>query len=218
MSSQLLLPVAVFASTHVGVTLIGAPFAGQLAVVAGVAAVGWSARASGLDRPSLGLARPRSAAWLLRWTAVAVVVGYVAAVSAMLLATQGLGWAPMQASRFAGVAGSLPMLLGMLLVSWTTAAFGEELLFRGFVQSRLQALFGERRFAGLLAAVLQALLFGLCHAYQGPTGVLVTGALGLMFGLVMLRTRSLWPLVIAHGLIDSISMLALYAGAGVAGQ
>ena len=67
--------------------------------------------------------------------------------------------------------------------------------------------------AAVLAALAQAVLFGLGHAYQGATGILVSGAIGLAFGLLMLRFRTVWPLVIAHGLIDTVSMLALYAGA-----
>jgi membrane protease YdiL (CAAX protease family) len=55
-------------------------------------------------------------------------------------------------------------------------------------------------------------VFGLAHAYQGATGILVTGVLGLVFGLLYLRSKSLWPLVIAHGLIDTLSLVALYAG------
>ncbi|WP_174754922.1 CPBP family glutamic-type intramembrane protease [Arenimonas daejeonensis] len=44
------------------------------------------------------------------------------------------------------------------------------------------------------------------------TGIVVTGCIGLVFGLLYLRLRSLWPLVIAHGLVDTIGLVALYAG------
>ncbi len=131
----------------------------------------------------------------------------------MNIAIQGLGWAPLDASRFAGIEGNATALMGALALSWTTAAFGEEVLFRGFVQSRLQALMAGRRYAGPAAATVQALLFAFGHAYLGATGMLVSGAIGLAFGLLMLRFRNVWPLVIAHGLIDTVSMLALYGGA-----
>ena len=74
----------------------------------------------------------------------------------------------------------------------------------------LRTWFGGRRGAGLAAAFAQAVLFGLAHAYQGPTGILVTGSVGLAFGLLYLRLRTLWALVIAHGLIDTIGLVALY--------
>jgi len=32
------------------------------------------------------------------------------------------------------------------------------------------------------------------------------------FGLLYLRLRALWPLVIAHGLVDTVGLIALYAG------
>lgn len=101
----------------------------------------------------------------------------------------------------------------MPAIRWTTAAFGQEVRFRGCLQRRLHAIFGAPWRAGLLAAVVQARLFGLGHADQGATGIHVTGRLGLAFGLCALRLRSIWPLVVAHGLIDTVSMTALYFGA-----
>ncbi|WP_386068034.1 CPBP family intramembrane glutamic endopeptidase [Tahibacter sp. UC22_41] len=140
------------------------------------------------------------------------VLGYIAAAVATVVATRVLGWAPMQSGKIGAIAGNLPMLLGLLAIAWSTAAFGEELLFRGFLLGRLRALLGGGPGFGIVAAFVQALLFGLAHAYQGPTGILVTGLIGLVFGLLYLRLRVLWPLVIAHGLIDTVGLLALYAG------
>lgn len=142
------------------------------------------------------------------------ILGYAAAAIGTLVAIRVFGWAPVQSGQVGAVAGNLPMLLGMLAIAWSTAAFGEEVLFRGFLLGRLRALLGGGLGVGVVAAFVQALLFGLAHAYQGPTGILVTGLIGLVFGLLYLRMRSLWPLVIAHGLIDTVGLLALYAGMG----
>ena len=80
--------------------------------------------------------------------------------------------------------------------------------------SRLVDLQGRQTIlAWILAAILQAVIFGLAHAYQGPVGVIKTGAIGLVFGLAYLAVgRNLWPLIIAHGLIDSIDMVTHYLG------
>ena len=209
-----LIPVSVlFLAVVLGGRLLGLPGAGPLAVALSCALAVFLVRRAGEGWDALGLAR-RTPWWRTLLVGVGLaLLGYAVAVAATLLAVRGLGWAPMQLDRLAGVQGSLPGLLGMLAIAWTTAALGEELLFRGFLQGRLQRLFGDGRGAGLAAAGVQALLFGLAHAYQGPTGVLVSGSLGLCFGWAMLRTRSLWPLVVAHGLIDTLSLLALYAGA-----
>jgi membrane protease YdiL (CAAX protease family) len=212
MLRQLLIVAVVFLATWWGLPLLGLSMAGPVAVVLAALAAVLCLRRAGEGWPALGLVRP-TRPWRTLLVALGLaVLGYAAAIVATLVATQVLGWPPMQSSKLAAVQGSVPALLGMLAIAWTTAALGEELLFRGFLQGRLQRLFGERTGGGLMAAGLQAVLFGLVHAYQGPTGILVTGSLGLVFGLAYLRTRSLWPLVLAHGLIDTLSLLALYAG------
>jgi membrane protease YdiL (CAAX protease family) len=99
-----------------------------------------------------------------------------------------------------------------LIIAWTSAGFGEEMLFRGFFLTRLEGLLGKTRLALMLAVVLQAMLFGLSHYKQGPSGILVTGMIGLVFGTFYARGRNLWPLIIAHGLMDAVSLVGLYAG------
>lgn len=208
---ELLLVAAVFLGAHLGLALAGLPLAGPIAVAAGVAGARHAVRRSAAPWAELGLQPFPRAGRLALATAGCLFAGYAAAVAATIVATQLLGWPPTDASRFADLPGNVPRLLGALAVVWTTAAFGEELLFRGFVQGRLQALLGTRAYAGPLAAALQAALFGLAHAYQGPTGMLVAGSIGLGFGLLRLRCRSVWPLILAHGLIDTVSMVAIFA-------
>jgi membrane protease YdiL (CAAX protease family) len=79
-----------------------------------------------------------------------------------------------------------------------TAGICEELLFRGFVTWWLLCyvpLFW-------VAIVVQAALFGLAHAYQGPRGVFTAGAMGLFLGGVVWVTGSLWAAMILHALMD----------------
>lgn len=211
MLRQILIVSCVFGITLFGLTAFGMTMAGPVAIsLSGIAAV-VCLRSGGESWAALGLTRQRP----LRMGLVALgcaILGYVVAAIGTVVATRVLGWAPMQSGQIGAVAGNLPMLLGMLAIAWSTAAFGEELLFRGFLLGRLRALLGGGLGVGIVAAFVQALLFGLAHAYQGPTGILATGLIGLVFGLLYLRLRTLWPLVIAHGLIDTVGLLALYAG------
>jgi CAAX protease family protein len=101
----------------------------------------------------------------------------------------------------------------LLPLGWGTAAFGEELIYRGFLNTRLSVAFGGGRSAVALAAVGQALLFGLGHTYLGPLGVMNATAIGLVSGGVYLAgDRNLWPVIIAHGLVDSVGITTLYLG------
>jgi membrane protease YdiL (CAAX protease family) len=49
-----------------------------------------------------------------------------------------------------------------------------------------------------LSLVLCSAAFALCHAYQGPLGVLGTAWWGLVFGAFFLVVRRVWPLALAH--------------------
>ena len=72
---------------------------------------------------------------------------------------------------------------------------------------------GESRGAVMSALVLQAMIFGLAHAYQGASGILGSALNGLIFGTVTLAARrSIWPAALAHGINNTIGILALYLG------
>ncbi len=102
------------------------------------------------------------------------------------------------------------LLLWISLVAWGTAAFGEELLWRGFLIDRLLRLKGLSGKVTLIV-VIQAIIFAFPHLYQGWGGVFVTGAVGLLLGWLRMRNRgNLWVLIIAHGLVDTIMLTAGY--------
>lgn len=167
----------------------------------------------------VGLRAPASA-----WRVLGLVLGGYVAVAAVgaaltLAVLPALGIAPKTAALFAALRGDTAEYLYWLLpVAWGSAAFGEELLFRGFLQSRLEGLFGSGRGAALFAVLAQAAIFGALHAYQGPGGALLAAGTGLVLGSVYLvGGRNLWPCILLHGLVDTVSLTALYLGAVPAG-
>ena len=63
----------------------------------------------------------------------------------------------------------------------------------------------------IFANLVQAILFGLIHWYQGIPGIVLTGTVGLIFGaFYFLPGRNLWPLILAHGIINSISFTIIF--------
>ena len=64
------------------------------------------------------------------------------------------------------------------------------------------------------AVAFSAVLRGCYHLYQGFGAVLGNIAMGLVFVYAWQRTGRLWPLVIAHGIIDAVAFVgyALLAG------
>jgi membrane protease YdiL (CAAX protease family) len=104
-------------------------------------------------------------------------------------------------------------LFGWLLVAWTSAVIGEELIFRAFLISRLQMLWSETRVATLFAIITQAIFFAVAHVYLGQRGVVTATAIGLLYGAAYVGTgRQLPALMLAHGATDSLSLIAIYTG------
>lgn len=81
----------------------------------------------------------------------------------------------------------------------------EEILFRGFILSRLRALFGST----VAAVIASSIVFGLLHGYQGAIGVVQTTTVGLVLATLAARFRTIWPAILAHGLFDAISLVAV---------
>ena len=78
-----------------------------------------------------------------------------------------------------------------------TAGFCEELLYRGFLIAYLAPLTGN-----VGAVFASAIVFGLIHAYQGTSGILKTGLIGLVMGVIYLVAGSIWPAIILHAVLD----------------
>lgn len=115
--------------------------------------------------------------------------------------------------RFDGVRGSLPQLLAVLALSWAVAAFGEEIAFRIVLLGSLRSVLPDMRAATVTAVVLQAVVFGFVHLYQGPAGIAGATISGLVYGTITVMARGIiWPAALAHGLNNSIGLLMLYYG------
>lgn len=152
--------------------------------------------------------------------AILVFLAFVAAVAPILILGPMMGFEFLAEKpsgvedRWGDVEGNLPMYLLWLGIVWTSAAFGEEMFFRGYLVSRLKVAFDGWKFENLLAVAFPALVFGLGHFYyQGFRGLIVTGAIGFAFGMMfLLFKRNLWPLILWHGIIDTLTFTALYKG------
>jgi hypothetical protein len=93
---------------------------------------------------------------------------------------------PGERSRFVGLA--------------VTAGVTEELLYRGFGITYLHRL--APGWSSELVVLVVAAAFGLAHLSQGWKNVLLTGLLGVLFGVVTVDTGSVLPAIVVHTLID----------------
>ena len=86
----------------------------------------------------IGLARPQSWLRTLLLGVVALVGAVIVTVTVQLIAVNwpGLVLDEADVSRFNPLEGNLLLLLGYVVLAWTTIAFGEEMIFRAFLINR----------------------------------------------------------------------------------
>lgn len=99
--------------------------------------------------------------------------------------------------------GTTEFLLAALLVM--VVAVTEEIIFRGYLILRLKEVTGS----SVAAIVLSSVIFAGGHGYEGTSGVVTVGFLGLVFAIVYVRTGSLAAPIIMHFLQDFIGIVAL---------
>lgn len=177
-------------------------------ILAALVAIGVVAIETRAPLRDLGLTRPRS---IVRTLAFGMLVGVVMLLLSKLLLTpviEALTGIPRDLSAFDFLRGETAKYFAILPRIWLSAAIGEEIVFRAFLIGRLETAFGgASRIATTAAVVLASLVFGAAHAYQGPTGILLTATLGLVFGIVYVASgRNLWFNVVVHGVYDTLSL------------
>lgn len=114
-------------------------------------------------------------------------------------------------SDFLALKGNLKLMALALAFTWTLAAFGEEMVWRGYLMNRVADFGNHSRIATVAGLVLVNAAFGFAHSYQGVTGIIDEGFMGLLLGLLYLATNLSVP-IIAHGVTDTIDVLLLFTG------
>jgi membrane protease YdiL (CAAX protease family) len=180
---------------------IGARLSSYLTVIAAewllVFLIWLALRRRGLSIGSLVSGRWPSAAAFFRDLGLALGFFVVVALPLSYLASR---FAPFAASTKTNISPETVLELLLWLVMSATAGFCEEFVFRGYLTEQFSAWSGSRP----LAIVLQAVVFGLGHAYYSPGIMLVVALLGLFLGLLAHWRKSLRPGMLFHGLQDGL--------------
>ena len=126
--------------------------------------------------------------WLVVWNATSVL-------------SPGLAQT-MAAASAKVVAPGVPLAIAAL-VAIVNPVF-EEGFVAGYVMSALRD-----KWSPLVCVNASVALRLLYHLYQGPLGVLSIIPTGLIFSYWYVRTGRLWPLIVAHGLLDLLALLSV---------
>ena len=167
----------------------------------------------GIGWRDLGLRRPASWRWtLLMGVAIGIGYQYLSLYVVEPLLARLTGNLP-DVSQFAPLIGNKFFLFMSIVISWTLAAFGEELAFRGYLMNRIADLVGSSPMGWVISVTLVSALFGLVHLYQGASGMIAITLTGLLLGGLYLATgRNLWLPIIVHGVNDTLGFLLIFLG------
>jgi membrane protease YdiL (CAAX protease family) len=177
-------------------------------VLLGLAGLSLLVRRTGFA--SLGLSRPEKPTRLVVEVFAVSVLWTLVTFAVTVPVVERLTGERRDVTMFETLEGNLGLLIGMLALSWTVAAFGEELAYRGFVLTRLREVLPGGVASLVVAAGLTSLLFGLAHTEQGAVGVVLTTIDSLLFIVLRLHYRTLWASVLAHGFLNTIGMVTFF--------
>lgn len=143
-------------------------------------------------------------------TAFGLFVFYVAALVPAIEMLTGI---PIDISQLNHLKGDLPTTLIWLGVVWATAAFGEEIIFRGYLMRHFIKFFGASKISIAINILLICGFFGFMHMQQGITGQVVAASTGALLSIIFYkRNYDLWFIIMVHGCFNTLGILSFYFG------
>ena len=110
-------------------------------------------------------------------------------------------------SKFEDLSGNWGLFFTIIPFIWLQSAL-EEILDRGFLINWIEKVLSSTWFATIIAVLAQALIFGFRHSYDISERSITVALIGLAMGIGYVAFgRNLWPLIIAHCLLNTMSML-----------
>ena len=104
--------------------------------------------------------------------------------------------------------------LSLLMLYCISVGFAEELSIRGFIQSYVIKHFGTSKKNLVLSIFASSIFFGLLHLFKFDKGIygeisqiFFATFIGAMFGVLLVLTKRIYPLIIIHTIIDFVAKL-----------
>ena len=199
----------------IGLLLVGAAahyLPGHRVVMSAAVAVAFSIIATRSPLADLGLRWPERPLRLLL-LAVAFGVGLNAFGRTFLWPTLYRIFGPRDLRYLGAIEGNLDVVLSLLPLIWLSAAICEEIVYRGFIQQRLERVFGESIVGNVAAVGITSAVFAANHAVQGTSGVIQTFIVSCVLGAIFIRSRhNLLLMILIHGVWDTFSVAVMYLG------
>lgn len=173
----------------------------------------WRMRVRSVTWKDLGLSKPEHFGKTLGVSAIILVAVIISIMSFQILkdhlpfSLAADTSSESAVSKFGNLKGNWLLffsIIPMVLIE----SFLEELLDRGFLMNWIERLFSRTSFATVIAVLLQAVIFGFRHSHDLSERSISVGLIGLVMGIAYVKFgRNLWPLIIAHCALNTMSMV-----------
>ncbi len=99
-----------------------------------------------------------------------------------------------------------------LVMSWLIGGLYEEIVFHGFIFSRLEKMF-KGTYTTHISFILTSILFGIYHFQLGVDGLINAFIVGAVYLAVFLYfKRNLWYSICCHGIYNTLVVTMIYYG------
>lgn len=173
----------------------------------------WMMKRRGISWKNLGLVRPKS----IKKTALSSIVIFISIIATLLifnLIQDSFAIAKESSEAVRGTStghslsnGDYAYVFSIILFVWLQSAL-EELLERGFLITWVEGLFSNVKFKTAIAIIFQACIWGFRHSYDISERSISVFLIGIIMGIAYVKLdRNLWPVIIAHCAMNTISLI-----------
>jgi membrane protease YdiL (CAAX protease family) len=119
---------------------------------------------------------------------------------------------PVDLGDIANIKGNTGFYIFLLAMGWLVGGLYEEIIFHGFIFTRLEKLFPVK-YAATAAFIVCNIIFALYHFQLGTEGVINAFIAGCVYQALMLQyKRNMWYAIFCHAVYDTIALTYIYAG------
>ena len=120
-------------------------------------------------------------------------------------------WKLISRQEFDQIVWYVPWIVGDFITSSILGPIVEEIVFRGFILTRLR-----KRYSPTLSVIISAALFAALHFNKSFLGAFVHG---IIFAMLVIRTSSIYASILVHGLYNAmITVLMVGFGFSIVGD
>ncbi len=178
-----------------------------------LAIASWRMRARGITWKNLGLCKPKN--YNSAFISSLFILGFgITSIALFSIFKDQLGFevAPDTSNesavhKFGDLYGNWILFFSIIPFIWLESML-EEVLDRGFLINWIEKMLSNTWFATIFAVIAQAIIFGFRHSHDLSERSISVGLIGLAMAIgYVVFGRNLWPLIIAHCTLNTLSML-----------